>query len=72
METNVENISKLTVMGTEINLATPLPVEDAKRNFESLVSDLSPDTAKQLAGVSYTLQVQGNALIVFRNDAHFG
>jgi len=67
----MELVSKLVVLGKEFEIPE-MPEEDARKNLLSIVRELDPEVADELENASYTVRVEGEALVVYRTGAVFG
>ena len=67
-------ISKIQALGKEISL--PTGVDDAivldRTRFLSILRDYEPELARELESVEFTIRVEENMAIVYRDSAVMG
>lgn len=65
-------IRHLVIEGTEITLPQAMAEADARKNLGSLVREVNPGLADRLGQTQHNLRVEGDKLVAYRPEAHFG
>ena len=65
-------VSKLVVLGKEIQLPGDFEEREIKDNLESVLRDLEPELLQEIKDTEYTTRVEGETLVVYRTGATFG
>lgn len=65
-------VSKLVVLGKEIQLPMDYDENDVVSNLESFLRDLEPELLQEIKDTEYTTRVEGETLVVYRTGATFG
>jgi len=65
-------VSKLVVLGKEIQLPGDFEEGEIKSNLESVLRDLEPELLQEIKDTEYTTRVEGETLVVYRTGATFG
>lgn len=65
-------VSKLVVLGKEIQLPGDFEESEIKDNLESVLRDLEPELLQEIKDTEYTTRVEGETLVVYRTGATFG
>ena len=65
-------VNKIVVFNETLNLGDEIEVSEVRANLASFVRDHSIPLSERMAESDYEVRHEGDSLVVYRNDVHFG